>query len=75
VSSESTADTIRRALAELRRNEDGRPAFLDGLLLGAMVGAAIAGSTLWSRWRSNRHGSRRARPVKPAKPGHSPEDA
>ena len=28
-----------------------RPAFVEGLLIGAMVGAAIAGSTLWSRLR------------------------
>jgi hypothetical protein len=51
----------RRDLAALRRlaasvrNEQVRPRFLDGLVLGAMVGAAIAGSTLWSRWRA-RHG-------------------
>lgn len=28
--------------------------FRRGLSLGAMVGAAIAGSTLWSRFRSSR---------------------
>ena len=34
--------------------EVGRPAFVEGLLIGAMVGAAIAGSTLWSRLRERR---------------------
>ena len=33
---------------------DEAPPFVDGLVLGVMVGAAIAGSTLWSRWRSRR---------------------
>lgn len=30
---------------------EDRPSFLRGLTLGALVGAAIAGSTLWNRWR------------------------
>jgi len=30
------------------------PPFLAGLLLGALVGAAIAGSSLWRLWRSRR---------------------
>jgi hypothetical protein len=29
-----------------------RPSFMQGLAMGALVGAAIAGSTLWSRWRA-----------------------
>jgi hypothetical protein len=54
------AEVLRRVAVSQRR-EDGRPAFLDGLVLGAMVGAAIAGSTLWNRW----HASRRRRPEPP----------
>jgi hypothetical protein len=45
-----------RRLVSVPRRADGRPAFVDGLLLGAMVGAAIAGSTVWNRWRRRRHG-------------------
>lgn len=45
---------ILRRVASSARRDDGRPAFLDGLLLGAMVGAAIAGSTAWSRRRTRR---------------------
>jgi hypothetical protein len=51
--SDRVTDVLRRAAAT-RRRDDGRPAFVDGLLLGALVGAAIAGSTLWSRWRNGR---------------------
>ncbi|MBI3750157.1 MAG: hypothetical protein HY263_00655 [Chloroflexi bacterium] len=36
--------------ALLRPATEGRPAFVEGLLIGAMVGAAIAGSTVWRRW-------------------------
>ncbi|HJW20872.1 MAG TPA: hypothetical protein VJ506_00425 [Candidatus Limnocylindrales bacterium] len=51
--SERIAAILRRVAPSARR-DDGRPAFLDGLLLGAMVGAAIAGSTAWSRRRTRR---------------------
>ena len=45
-------DRASRALAAARAgSEERRPAFVEGVLLGAMVGAAIAGSTLWSRVR------------------------
>lgn len=48
-------DTMSKAVRALRdrRTASGspRPAFVEGVLLGAMVGAAIAGSTLWSRVR------------------------
>jgi hypothetical protein len=33
-----------------------RPSFLRGLTLGALVGAAIAGSTLWNRWQRRKAG-------------------
>lgn len=50
--------TSARALPDLLDRlvpaEAGRPAFVEGLLIGAMVGAAIAGSTLWSRLRQAR---------------------
>jgi hypothetical protein len=36
---------------------EDRPAFDEGLALGAVVGAAIAGSTIWSRLRANRRGA------------------
>jgi hypothetical protein len=38
--------------------------FARGLVLGALVGAAIAGSTIWQR--------RHARPVKPSDEGSTP---
>jgi hypothetical protein len=41
----------RRLPAALGR-DDVRAPFVEGLLLGAIVGAAIAGSTLWQRWRA-----------------------
>jgi len=45
---------LLRRLAAAARREEAPPRFLDGLLLGAMVGAAIAGSTAWRRRRSRR---------------------
>jgi hypothetical protein len=44
----------RAVLRRLRPVADERPAFVEGLLIGAIVGAAIAGSTLWSRLRQAR---------------------
>jgi hypothetical protein len=41
---------LRRALGEVSFNR--------GLALGALVGAAIAGSTIWSRLRGTRSGRR-----------------
>ena len=32
--------------------DDDSPAFVSGLALGALVGAAIAGSTLWRRFHA-----------------------
>jgi hypothetical protein len=32
--------------------DEDSPAFVSGLALGALVGAAIAGSTLWHRFRA-----------------------
>ena len=32
--------------------------FLRGLTLGAILGAIIAGSSLWTRWRRGRRGRR-----------------
>ena len=46
-------------LDRLVPGEAGRPAFVEGLLIGAMVGAAIAGSTLWARLREGRPTPRR----------------
>jgi len=46
-----TPGSIVDAISErLAANED-RPSFLRGLTFGALVGAAIAGSTLWNRWQ------------------------
>jgi len=44
----------REIVARLRPSPEDRPPFLEGLALGAMVGAAIAGSTLWARFRERR---------------------
>jgi hypothetical protein len=54
----SRAGILERAgkavAARLDPSDGRRPPFVEGLLLGAVVGAAIAGSTLWSRWRASR---------------------
>jgi len=49
---------------------EDRPAFTEGLALGAVVGAAIAGSTLWSRLRASRR--RAAADVAVSDPGGAP---
>jgi hypothetical protein len=36
-----------------RDPDDDSPAFVSGLALGALVGAAIAGSTLWRRFHAH----------------------
>ena len=41
----------------LRPTAAERPPFFEGLAIGAMVGAAIAGSTLWARLRESRRRS------------------
>jgi hypothetical protein len=38
----------------LPTHDDGGLTFMQGLALGALVGAAIAGSTLWNRVQSRR---------------------
>ena len=38
------------------RRELAREVFFRGLSIGALVGAAIAGSAIWERWRRRRHG-------------------
>lgn len=46
---------LRAIAAGLRgasAGDDEGPSFVRGLAMGAFVGAAIAGSTLWSRWRA-----------------------
>jgi len=32
--------------------------FLRGLTIGAIIGAILAGSSFWARWRRGRRGSR-----------------
>jgi hypothetical protein len=49
--------TMARIAARLRPSRDERPRFVEGLALGALVGAAIAGSTLWARLRESRRSS------------------
>lgn len=52
-----TDKPARRVLhlaARLRPDGPDRPPFLEGLAIGALVGAAIAGSTLWARIREGR---------------------
>jgi hypothetical protein len=46
-----TPSSIGDAISERFSANEDRPSFLQGLTLGALVGAAIAGSTLWSRWK------------------------
>lgn len=59
--SEPLLERLSRA-AEVATGDDQRAAtFARGLVLGALVGAAIAGSTIWQR--------RHARPKAPAGPG------
>ena len=36
----------------MRDQDEDSPAFVSGLALGALVGAAIAGSTLWRRFHA-----------------------
>jgi hypothetical protein len=43
--------------------------FNRGLALGAMVGAAIAGSTIWSRFRAARERSAEGASERPEEPG------
>jgi len=46
-----TPSSIGDAISERFSASEDRPSFLQGLTLGALVGAAIAGSTLWNRWQ------------------------
>ncbi len=48
-------ERLRRALTEV--------SFSRGLALGTLVGAAIAGSTIWSRIRGGRPGAEPAEPA------------
>jgi hypothetical protein len=47
---------------------DERPPFVEGLVLGAVIGAAIAGSTLWSRVRAGRRRAAERSIAKSAEP-------
>jgi hypothetical protein len=49
-----TPGSIVDAISERFSANEDRPSFLQGLTLGALVGAAIAGSTLWDRWQRRR---------------------
>ncbi|HEV2005134.1 MAG TPA: hypothetical protein VGQ85_00850 [Candidatus Limnocylindrales bacterium] len=49
-----TPSSIVDAISERFSANEDRPSFLQGLTLGALVGAAIAGSTLWNRWKRRR---------------------
>jgi hypothetical protein len=46
-----TPASILDAITQRFSASEDRPSFLRGLTLGALVGAAIAGSTLWNRWQ------------------------
>jgi hypothetical protein len=76
----SDRDTLPNPLETLVRAVAGRPdeddqrasTFARGLALGALVGAAIAGSTIWQR----RHAAPRlSAPPKPQPPGTLPTDS
>jgi hypothetical protein len=49
IHSGTAIEAVRRRLS--RSDPPPEPPFVEGLLIGAMIGAAIAGSTLWRRWR------------------------
>ena len=36
-------------------DDDGRNSFVRGMTIGAIIGAIVAGSSLWSRRRRGRH--------------------
>jgi hypothetical protein len=56
-------EAVTRALARRPDDDDQRAStFARGLALGALVGAAIAGSTIWQR----RHARMAMLPVEPA---------
>ncbi|HEY2888362.1 MAG TPA: hypothetical protein VGJ17_07085 [Candidatus Limnocylindrales bacterium] len=48
------APSPRDLVGRLRPTVAERPPFFEGLAIGAMIGAAIAGSTLWARLRESR---------------------
>lgn len=56
-----TRDPVQRLVkaAEAAMNDDPKAiTFVQGLALGALVGAAIAGSTIWQRRRDERLASK-----------------
>jgi hypothetical protein len=56
-------ETLARAVARRPDDDDQRAStFARGLALGALVGAAIAGSTIWQR-RQAANGRRSPRPI------------
>jgi hypothetical protein len=64
-------ETLVRAVAGRRDDDDPRAStFARGLALGALVGAAIAGSTIWQR----RHTAARPTPGPVAPRAVDPED-
>jgi hypothetical protein len=52
MSPQRSTGSFVRAVGERVGIPEDRPSFMQGLAVGALVGAAIAGSTLWSRWRA-----------------------
>jgi hypothetical protein len=56
----------RPILRRFRRDDAEGPPFVEGLLLGIIVGAVIAGSTIWNRWRERDRGP--AAPEEPRDP-------
>jgi hypothetical protein len=64
-----TPSSIVDAISERLSSNEDRPPFLRGLTLGALVGAAIAGSTLWNRWRA-----RKAEPHSDIEASPSPDE-
>lgn len=57
----------RTLLGRTRSDDSADPrltAFVRGLTLGALVGAAIAGSSLWSRRSRNNRGSNEPGPAR-----------
>jgi hypothetical protein len=56
--------------------DDGRNSFVRGMTIGAIIGAIVAGSSLWSRRRNRRqHLKIEAATTQPETPQPEPNDA
>ena len=61
--------SLNATTAEAARDDERQSTFARGLVLGALVGAAIAGSTIWQRRRTRDEAPAPATPRRAARPG------